>query len=95
MVELGSYTPTSTHLVVGAAFSMHGMGEFVAFFFFWWVSVSYHHVIDFLLSLSLSLSLLILPPLPPSSGSLLEESEHFMYAHLGVLQLGDSELNVK
>jgi hypothetical protein len=34
MVELGSYTPTSTHLVVGAAFSMHGMGEFVAFFFF-------------------------------------------------------------
>jgi hypothetical protein len=94
MVELGSYTPTSTHLVVGAAFSMHGMGEFVAFFFFGGlVSVIITSLIFF--SLSLSLSLLILPPLPPSSGSLLEESEHFMYAHLGVLQLGDSELNVK
>jgi hypothetical protein len=88
MVELRSYTPTSTHLVVGAAFSMHGMEEVVAFFFFFGLgSVSYHRVID-----SLSLSLLILPP---SSASLLEESEHFMYAHLGVLQLGDSELNVK
>lgn len=92
MVELGSYTPTSTHLVVGAAFSMHGMVEVVASFFFGGV-VSV--VIASLILFFLSLFLLFLPPLPPSSGSLLEESEHFMYAHLGVLQLGDSELNVK
>jgi len=68
MVELGSYTPTSTHLVVGAAFSMHGMGEFVAFFFFGGlVSVIITSLIFFSLSLSLSLFLFSLPYLPPQA----------------------------